>query len=83
MDQNFSGNDKATETEFSAWVFAANNFIPLPRVSQFYRKIKSAQLLRFLCVLKGCESMSSEVRNQIKRMIIRNVFSHFSVNLIF
>lgn len=71
MDQNFSGNDKATETEFSAWVFAANNFIPLPRVSQFYRKIKSAQLLRFLCVLKGCESMSSEVRNQIKRMIIR------------
>ena len=56
MGQKFSGNDKGTETEFSAWVFAVNNFIPLPRVSKFYRKIKSTQLLRFLCVLKGCES---------------------------
>ena len=27
--------------------------------------------LNMVCVLKGCESMSSEVRNQIKRMIIR------------
>ena len=71
MGQKFSGNDKGTETEFSAWVFAVNNFIPLPRVSKFYRKIKSTQLLRFLCVLKGCESMVSKVRDQINRMIIR------------
>ena len=71
MGQKFSGNDKATETEFTDWVFTVNNFIPLPRRSKFYRKIKSAQLLRFLCVLKGYESVASEVRNQIKRMSIR------------
>lgn len=72
MGQKFSGNDKATrENRVQCLLFAANNFIPCPEYLSFIEKIKVLHFSGFLCVLKGCESMSSEVRNQIKRMIIR------------
>lgn len=51
----FRRKDKAIGTEFfpNALVFTVNNFIPLPRVSNFYGKTKNGQFRGFLCVLKA------------------------------
>lgn len=65
----FRGQDKAMRTESSLMPrYSLSINIPLPRLSKFYAKIKSGQ---FLSVLIRCESMTLDLRNQIKKVITR------------